>query len=131
MAVDWFRRKTWTAVDEQEFHARLKRCRNAGSKAQYLRIQANELIETRAEPEVRAGIKLLQIMVSDYPAPTELASAYECLGKACEVLGQWDEAVSWYRKALEQQRVFPGVQTDAHLAFALLVAARRRREEYR
>lgn len=43
---DWFRRKSWTNTDEEEFFAGLKRVRN-DEHAQYLKIQAIELVETR------------------------------------------------------------------------------------
>jgi hypothetical protein len=47
MADDWYRRKTWTAEDREEFFTRLRRSRGAFHKAQYARIQAFELLTTR------------------------------------------------------------------------------------
>jgi hypothetical protein len=43
---DWYRRKTSTKVDEEEFFTKLGRARKDG-RAQYLNIQAIELVETR------------------------------------------------------------------------------------
>jgi len=41
--ADWYRRKTWTKTDEEEYFAKLGRARKDG-RAQYLRVQAIELI---------------------------------------------------------------------------------------
>ena len=43
--TDWYRRKTWTKIDEEEFFAKLGRARKDG-RAQYLKIQAIELLYT-------------------------------------------------------------------------------------
>jgi len=43
--IDWFRRKTWTEADENEYFKKLGRVRK-WSRPQYLRIQAFELVST-------------------------------------------------------------------------------------
>jgi tetratricopeptide (TPR) repeat protein len=130
MSEDWFRRKTWTEADQQEFHARLNRSRGQSSKAQYLRIQAVELVEVGTEQATRAAIGLLELLLAKYPEQSEIAGACLCMGECCEALGQLDEAISWYRKALEQQRIFPNLQTNAQLYFAMLVAEEQKRDKY-
>ena len=44
--ADWFRRKAWTKTDEEEFFTKLNRARKDG-RAQYLKIQAIELVQTK------------------------------------------------------------------------------------
>ena len=56
--ADWYRRKTWTKTDEEEYFAKLGRARKDG-RAQYLRVQAIELIETKCKyPVFRTTYKL-------------------------------------------------------------------------
>ena len=44
--TDWFRRKSWTKIDEEQYFKKLNRARN-DSRPQYLKIQAIELVETK------------------------------------------------------------------------------------
>ena len=62
MNDDWFRRKTWTPKDREEFFARLRRSRGAFHKAQYARIQAYELLITRRREAYTAGLELLDMI---------------------------------------------------------------------
>lgn len=130
MATDWFRRRTWTDLDRDEFFLRLSRARGQSSKAQYLRVQAAELLAVRTEENARAATTLLQLLLTKYPEPLEIAIAHELLGECYERQGQPDDAVSCYRKALGQQRTYPNVLGGAYLRFALLVAEHRRHDEY-
>ena len=54
--AEWYRRKSWTKTDEEEFFAKLARARKDG-RAQYLKIQAIELVETedKTGPPVNDG----------------------------------------------------------------------------
>ena len=130
MANDWFRRKTWTELDRKAFFERLDRSRSTANKAQYLRIQAVELLEVGTKESTLAAINLLQILLEKYPAHGEIALAYSCLGECQEFLGQLDDAIDSYRKALQHQRIFPNMRTNAHLDFAQLVAVHRMQSEY-
>lgn len=130
MATNWFRKRTWTKEDEHDFFVRLKQSRSRFHKAQYLRVQACELMETATELNLLAAVCLLQLLLAEYREPCEIALAHYLLGKCHERLGQLDDAVSAYRTALSQQRSYRKVLTNAHLALASLVAMNRRRAEY-
>jgi len=64
--ADWYRRKTWTQTDEDEYYAKLGRAREHG-RAQYLRIQAFELIETKDKKLLTVAERLLNQILRDYP----------------------------------------------------------------
>jgi hypothetical protein len=64
--TDWYRRKTWTATDEEEYFAKLARARKDGP-AQYLRVQAIELIETKDKNLLSAAATLLNKILTDFP----------------------------------------------------------------
>jgi tetratricopeptide (TPR) repeat protein len=121
MANDWFRKTSWSEANQGDFFARLKRTRTVGNKAQYLRIQACHL-ESVGKPEcLRAAITLLDKMLAEFPQQFELASAYfqkaTCLAK----LGEIEQAVDYFRLALQTEREFPRVQTRAFIEFGKLV----------
>jgi predicted RNA polymerase sigma factor len=118
MADNWFRRKKWTPTDRDAFFARLRRSRSTFHKAQYLRIQAVELKVTGSPEGTAAALELAEVLLRDYPDPSELAHAHfiraECLQARADVQG----AVGAYRKAIQAQRTQPNVRTTVHQAFA-------------
>jgi len=127
--VEWFRRKTWTDQDRSEFFARLDRSRNA-NRAQYARIQAVELIAEPTKSNIEGALELLTLVLESYPDQSQIAPAHHALGNCHELIGHAEQAMSSYRNALEQQRLYPGVKTAVHIDFALLVAESQRRTDY-
>lgn len=121
MATDWFRKTSWDEADQADFFACLKRSRTCSKKAQYLRIQAVYL-EGAGTPElVKASLTLLDKMFAEFPEKTELASAY-CQKASClDKLGEIDQAVAFYQRALKTEREFPNVKTNAFIQFGRLV----------
>jgi len=58
--TDWFRRKSWTKIDEEQYFKKLNRARN-DSRPQYLKIQAIELVETK-DPKLLDNLPLHPVM---------------------------------------------------------------------
>jgi tetratricopeptide (TPR) repeat protein len=131
MAEEWFRRKTWTPADREAFFDRLRRSRTTFHKAQYLRIQAVELQEVGSQAGVSAALELAEVLLRDYPEPSELAQAHLIRAECLEPRGDVAGAVEAYHSALQAQRAQPKVSTTAHLAFAWMVATRPLPEQYR
>ena len=111
---DWFRRSTWSAADQEDFFARLKRSRTTGNKAQYLRIQAVHLAEAGLHTE---AVKLLNLMFREYPERIQVAAAHRQKAECLVQLGQPDGAISEFRSSLQCQREFPNVETGGWLEF--------------
>jgi hypothetical protein len=63
---DWYRRTTWTEKDEEEFFAKLRRARKDG-RAQYLKLQALELVNTRKRTLLKVAETLLKKILEEYP----------------------------------------------------------------
>ena len=123
---DWYRRKTWTPQDREEFLARLKRSRGACNKAQYARIQAVELLATKKSELVQPALELLDMMLAEWPEETsQIAAAYQSRAECLIALNRIEEAIGDFRKVFEWQRRVPNVRTGAHLDFAWLVVTRR------
>src|SRR5947208_1540607 len=118
---DWFRKTTWNEADRAEFFARLRRARGAFHKAQYLRIQARHLQQTGQRESVSAALELLDLLLADYPEPTQLASAHLQRGESLCVLGDRNGGLAAHRDALAAERRFRGVKTEAYLGFGELV----------
>jgi tetratricopeptide (TPR) repeat protein len=128
---DWYRRKSWTSQDETAFRSRNRRSRGVASKAQYLRIQAETLHETGDIALAESALRLARECLSDYPgARMSRAPALDLAGRCCVRLGSTDEALGYFRDALEFQAEFPGIQTNACFHFARLVAEQRRKDQY-
>ena len=113
-----FRRTTWTDADRQDFNARLKRCRSASSKAQYLRLQALHLTEAGHHD---GTIELLDRLFSEFPDSIDIAQAHTQKGESLAKLGRTDEAIDEYRAALHREREFPNVRTNTWLDFGWFV----------
>jgi tetratricopeptide (TPR) repeat protein len=126
----WYRRTSWTAADEAQFEQRNRRSRGPDRKAQYMRIQADTLRQT-AKPElVQVALKMLERSFREFPDAMDCAAAFECAGRCCEQIGDFEQAIDFYRRALARERVFPGLITSACFRFGKLVVEHRREDLY-
>jgi hypothetical protein len=124
---DWFRRTTWSAADQEDFFARLKRSKTSTNKAQYLRIQAVHLAEAGLHA---AALGLLDILFRDFPDRLELASAHLQKAEYLVVLGQPIAAIAEFRLSLQAEREFPNVRTSCWLQFPWFIVRQELAEHY-
>ena len=119
--TDWFRRKTWTKTDEAEFFAKLGRARKTG-RAQYLKIQAIELVETKDKSLLKVAETLLNKMLSEYPEDDfNKSSALHTLGDIYKLNEDYKGAVGFYKQALDFEKTYPKVKTGAYLNYVELM----------
>jgi tetratricopeptide (TPR) repeat protein len=121
MADEWYRRKTWTLEDREEFFTRLRRSRGAFHKAQYARIQAYELLTTRTRDAYVAALELLDLILTEWRDDAQLASVYHHRAECFIGLGDRQSALDAFRQVFQTQRVCRGELTAAHLDFGWLV----------
>jgi tetratricopeptide (TPR) repeat protein len=114
---DWFRNKKWDAATEAHFNEKLRRARD---KAQPLRIQAYHLQNT--DPKAALALLDRYFALGNH---FDMASAFLHQAEAHLTLGEQDEALRSLEKALQRERDFPNVKTQAWSRFALLVAERK------
>src|SRR4051812_44168724 len=99
--ADWFRRKSWTETDEEEFFKKLNRARKDG-RAQYLKIQAIELVETKDKNLLEVAELLLNKMLTGYPDDNfNKGSALHTLGDIYKLRENWQKAIEYYKQALD------------------------------
>jgi tetratricopeptide (TPR) repeat protein len=122
MRHDWYRRKTWTAKDREDFFARLKRSRGAIHTAQYARIQAYELLTTRTPEAYSAALELLDMILANWGEDVQLASVYHHRAECFAGLGDLPRAIYAYQQVFRTQRTSKSELTMAHLDFGWLVA---------
>jgi len=119
--TDWFRRKTWTEMDEDEFFKRLNRARKDG-RAQYLKIQAIELVETKDRGLLKVAEELLNKMLTEYPDDNfNKGSALFTLGNIYRLQENYGRAINYYKQALDVEMVYPNVRTQAYLNYSELI----------
>lgn len=124
---EWFRRKTWSAKDREEFHARLSRGRSTSAKAQYVRVQASHLLDAK---EFSAALELLDFLLRELPEPLEVSIAHFARARCLVGLSRVDEALSEYRLSLQAERKFPQVGTSAWLELPWLIMSLKMSEFY-
>jgi tetratricopeptide (TPR) repeat protein len=128
---DWFRRSTWSQEDEIEFFKKLKRSQKH-NRPQYLRVQAYCLYETKDQELLRIAESLACKVLTDCLDAefinNEIAPTHNLLGNIHEELGEDDKAIMHYQKALEQERVYSNVRTDAYLDYAEIIVKTKRTE---
>ncbi len=115
---DWYRRKTWTTLDQSEFFERLNRSRSAFHKAQYLRIQAYILHEAGLS---KPALDLLDIVFERYPEDSELSSCYLQAAEARAHLGEIEAAVNAFRQSIAAQRNYPNSRNLCWLDYGYFV----------
>ncbi|WP_316845787.1 hypothetical protein [Pedobacter psychrodurus] len=119
--AEWYRRKTWAKIDEEEFFAKLGRARKDG-RAQYLKIQAIELVETKNKGLLNVAETLLIKMLTDYPDDNfNRGSALKTLGDIYKLNVDYKSAIDFYKQALDFEKVYPNVITEAYLNYSELV----------
>lgn len=118
--IDWYRRKTWTNRDEEEFFAKLKRARVEG-RAQYLKIQAIELVETKEKYLLDIAEELLNKVLTEYPErKIETSSVLHTLGDIYRLRANYVKALEYYGQSLDFEKKFPNVITTSYLDFSEL-----------
>jgi tetratricopeptide (TPR) repeat protein len=128
--MDWYRRKTWTKADEEEFFKKLGRARKDG-RGQYLVIQAIELVETEKQELLKVAESLLNIMLTEFPDDNfNKGKALHTLGDICESFGDLNHALDYYKQALDFEEIYPNVKTNASLDYAELIVKAAKVNEY-
>lgn len=128
--TDWYRRKTWTKTDEEEYFTKLGRARKDG-RAQYLRVQAIELIETKNINLLSVAETLLNKILTDYPDNRiEKSQIYNSLGEIYKLREDYEKAVEYFKKSLDFEKEFPNVITTAYLNFSETVIRAEKTELY-
>lgn len=118
---DWYRKRTWSKNDEDEFFAKLARARKDG-RAQYLKIQAIELVETKDKSLLKTAEFLLNKVLEDYPEDIFNKSAtLFTLGEIYKQESKFEIAMEYFKKALDFEKNHPNVRTKAFLEFSELV----------
>lgn len=119
---DWFRKESWSPVDEADFFAHLKRARTPFNKAQYLRVQALTLSDTGNLDHARTAISLAQRCLNEFPGEFwQIARCHKIIGDCNATIGKIEDAITAYMECFEAQRKFPNHLTNAPIEFAMLV----------
>jgi tetratricopeptide (TPR) repeat protein len=111
---DWYRNTEWNDEIEETFFSRLKRTRD---KSQYLRIQACTILSTH--PHV--ALRLLD-QYFNLGEHFDLAQAYVDCADAYLAIGEVDRSIKCYESALDREKIYPQVKTNAYLDFPFVVA---------
>lgn len=128
--TDWYRRKTWTKTDEEEYFAKLGRARKDG-RAQYLRVQAIELIETKDKNLLSVAETLLNKILTDYPDNRiEKSQTLNSLGEIYKLREDYETALGYFQKSLDYEKEFPNVITTAYLNFSETVVRAEKKALY-
>lgn len=128
--TEWYRQKSWSKEEEDYFFNKLGRARKDG-RAQYLKIQAIELVETKEEKLLEVAEFLLNQVLSEYSddrfnRPGTLVT----LGNIYQLRNNHDKAIDYYKQAIDFETIYPQVQTQAYLYFSELVVKYRKTELY-
>lgn len=128
---DWYRRTTWTKTDEEEFFQKLHRARSWG-RPQYLMIQATTFVATGDPGLLDAAESLLAKYFAEYPDDkSNRSSCFNLLGDVHRLRRQFEAAIENYKRAVEFEKEYPNVQTDAFLQFAELVVKLDKRDHFK
>ncbi|MBL4677467.1 MAG: hypothetical protein JKY70_14885 [Mucilaginibacter sp.] len=106
--ADWYRQKAWSTEIEEFYFSKLKKSRD---KAQYLKIQAIELVETKQTQLLDVAEMLLNKLFTDFPENRfDRSSSLVTMGKIYDLRGNPDKALAYYKQAMEFEKVYPQVK---------------------
>lgn len=114
---DWFRNTFWNSSIEEAFFKKLRRARR---KEQYLRIQASYLAQVAPEVALRLLEEYFKLKDDFDHAQAQVDRAHAYIK-----LNQLEKAIESYEAALEREKEFPNLQTQAYLDLPLLIMTSR------
>ena len=130
MATDWYRRKSWSKTDEEEFFAKLSRARKDG-RAQYLKVQAIELVDTKKPKLLKVAKELLSKVLNEYPDDNfNKGSVYHTFGNIFQLENNTEKALEYFKKAVDFEKIFPNVITQSYLDYAEIVVKNQFKDLY-
>ena len=119
--MEWYRKKSWTENDKEHFFTKLKRARK-DNRAEYLRIQAVELIETDKPKLLEVAESLLTQMLNEYPDEDfSIGSAFDSLGDIYRKQDKTEKAIEFYKNAVDFEKKYPNMKTQAYLGYSELI----------
>ena len=98
MNDDWYRNTRWNEQIEIEFEQRFEKTRSDYNKAEYLRIQANYLLNSSSDKEQKIGLVLIDRLFDSFP------EQIQSIMLANEILGNYFFKHQSYIKAEEYLR---------------------------
>jgi tetratricopeptide (TPR) repeat protein len=121
MAVDWYRKTTWSTEEENEFFSKLKRSQKL-SRPQYLIIQASTLNNANDDELLITALKLVEKYFDEYSDDKfNKSSAFKLKGDISYKMEKYDLALENYKKAMDFEKIYPQIKTDAYLNYSELV----------
>jgi tetratricopeptide (TPR) repeat protein len=128
VALEWYRRSTWTPEDEADFHARLKRAAKH-NKSQYPRIQALHLMEA-SPPLLEPALRLIDLAIENATHDMDVLVALSDRGTCLERMGRVEQALATYLEVVVRQPADRSPSTFAWLDYAWLVARNGNADDY-
>lgn len=118
---EWYRRKTWTETDKEEFFKKLNQAHKS-SRAKYLKVQAIELIATNDLQLIVVAEKLLLKVLNEYTyEKIYISQTYNSLGNIYEIRNELEIALCYYKKSLDFENEYPNVITTSLLDYSKLI----------
>jgi hypothetical protein len=127
---DWFRNHAWSSAIADAFFARLSRSKDAGKRAQYLRIQAVELMSSHKESLVKVALQLLEQHLQEFTDPYERTQAHAQAAGCYAFLNDPEQAFRHFRASLEVNKQAPHIDCGVAVEFPWLIATLRRSDLY-
>lgn len=131
---DWFRSSGWSKEDQELFERKLARARSHFQKAQYLKIKALALEESKDSDIRKEGRKLLQRIITDYQEQkSEVVCAFEYLGESYRKEEKLKEAEEHYRKCIryyEENLTRTGCRIHSYFLLAELIVGTKQHKKY-
>lgn len=129
--TEWFRNTDWNEDIKDYFELKLKRARGSYSKAQYLRIQAGYLLDTKKHGQI--GERLMVRLFSDFPdEKSTVIFGHEQLADYFYNRNQFDKAESEYKTVVEyyQSKNRSGTSGLADVKLADLILSTKQTDKY-
>ena len=120
MDKNWFNNTIWSEEIEKHFFLKLNRVRYNGSQAQFLILQAGSLAYTKDVELMKAAEMLINKQLQEYPFIMYKSRAYCLLGDIYKFRGNKQQALDYYKEAIDFEAIFPNSITNSFMDYAEL-----------
>ncbi|GHT84123.1 hypothetical protein FACS18947_1110 [Bacteroidia bacterium] len=117
---NWFSNTSWNEEIEKHFFIKLNKVKDKGMQAQYMNLQAGELVYSKDAELMKVAEMLLNKQLQEYSYNLFESRAYCLLGDIYRFRGKYDKSLDYYKQAIDFEAEYSNSITNSFMNYAEL-----------